>query len=90
MPKIMILSVEGVDSPFTRLVSVDDKDEFLGTIRMSLVKDILDTCTLKLANEEVILDAISRIKISLTDTGLTEYPETVEEVQAVLNGEVLV
>jgi hypothetical protein len=86
MSKIMILTVAGVEEPYKRLVSVDNEDEFVGTMLASSIKDILGTMPLEttLTRETLIIEAIRNIKIDLKDTGLKEYPESNEEIEAVL------
>lgn len=89
MTKIMLMTVTGGDSdlsvgPWRRIVSVEDELEFIAQMRIFALQEIKQ----ELAKDPSPVDddiqaAILRsLKIRLTDTGLTEYPESHAEQAA--------
>lgn len=78
--RLMMLSVKGAGLiPYRRLVSVLDEDEFVGAMRIVALRQII---TLN-PKEELQADVLRELKVTLKDTGLTEYPETQLEVDEI-------
>ncbi len=84
MAKIMILEVSGgrgdyrVES-FKRIVSVQDEVDFLGTMRLNVLKELMAAVKDGTLTELEQAGILHSIKTRLTDTGLTEYPNTTQE-----------
>lgn len=71
--RLMMLKVVGVGLlPYRRLVSVEDEVEFTGYMRIAALRQIMALNP----GEDLQAEAIRDLKITLKDTGLTEYPET--------------
>ena len=87
MARIMLLTVTGgakdfVVGPWRRIVSVQDEIEFLGTMRAIALKEIIDAINLKQVPEDIQAEMLRSLKLRLTDTGLTEFPESETEQAA--------
>jgi hypothetical protein len=83
MAKIMILEVSGGRGdyrvePFKRIVSVQDEVDFLGTMRLNVLKELMAAVRDGSLTELEQAGILHSIKTRLTDTGLTEYPDTPE------------
>lgn len=80
MARIMLLEVSGgrgdyrVES-FRRIVSVQDEVEFLGTMRLNVLKELMAAVKDGTLTELEQAGILHSIKTRLVDTGLTEYPE---------------
>jgi hypothetical protein len=85
--KIMLLEVKGgtgdyVIGPYRRIVSVQDETEFLDTIRTLVLHEIIDAIETGKVKDHEQADILRSIKVRLTDTYLSEYPDTPEEQAA--------
>lgn len=85
--KVMLMTVTGeagphVIGPWRRIVSVEDEIEFLGMMRAVAIKEIAEALNAEpiqgLSHDDVQAELLKALKIRLTDTGLTEYPDTPE------------
>jgi len=85
---IMLLSVTGIPEPWQRIVAVEDETEFLGHLRAIALKETVDALTdsneplLDEEKADVQADILRNLRIHLKDTGLTEFPESDAEQQA--------
>ena len=80
MSRIMLLEVSGgrgdyrVES-FRRIVSVQNEEDFLATMRLNVLKELMAAVKDGTLTELEQAGILHSIKTRLTDTGLTEYPE---------------
>jgi len=84
MTKLMLLTVYGVDGDYSigswqRLVAVADETEFLGKMRAQALKELVDESGKGKIPEEDQVKILRSLRLRLTDTGLTDMPETDEE-----------
>lgn len=84
MSKIMFMEVRGgVEEfrilPWRRIVTVVDEDEFIAAMRLIAMREMKEAVENRSLPEDIQADLIKSLKIRLTDTGLTDYPETPEE-----------
>lgn len=83
MAKIMLLEVSGgqgdyaVES-FRRIVAVQDEADFLAGMRINVLKELMAAVRDGSLTELEQAGILHSIKTRLTDTGLTEYPDTPE------------
>jgi len=81
---IMLLTITGIPDPWQRVVSVKDMDEayeMVGLIRAIELKMLIPD------NPETVpteLEYMKTLKVKMKDTGLSEYPESEEELKLVL------
>ena len=87
MSRLLILSITGGSrTPVRKLVSVEDPIRYLGILRAKLVKEQIDYMAQNYIpspetdNEQA--NFLRTLKVKLYDTGLSEYPETDAEVEA--------
>lgn len=80
----MLLSVTGIPEPWQRLVSVENEVDFLGHLRAIALKEIVDAITEdnKPMDADIQADILKGLKLSLTDMGLDEFPESHAEQAA--------
>lgn len=75
----MMMSVEGGGlQPYRRLLSIEDEIEMLGILRLNAIQQIMG-----LDEDDLQADALRTLKVKLKETGLTEYPETQEEIDEI-------
>lgn len=81
MSKLMLLTVYGVSSDYSigtwqRLVSVSNEAEFLGTMRVKALKELIDEGNAGHIPDDQQAIMLRSLRLRLTDTGLTDMPET--------------
>jgi hypothetical protein len=87
MARIMLLEVSGgrgdyrVES-FRRIVSVQNEEDFLATMRLNVLKELMEAVKDGTLTELEQAGILHSIKTRLTDTGLVEYPQSTEEEAA--------
>jgi len=84
MTKLMLLTVYGVGEDYSigswqRLVSVTDEAELLGSMRAAALKELAEEVGRGKIPEEDQVKILRALRLKLTDTGLTDMPETDEE-----------
>lgn len=87
MAEILMLSVVGGgEAPYRRLVEVDDPVRYLGILRAKLLREMIgriNASPTPIDVDDRQADALRTLKVKLYRTGLTEYPDTEEEVSEI-------
>lgn len=83
MSKVYLLTVSAGTTLWQRMVSVQDTTEFLGIMRVAVLKEMKDNAIQLDADQQA--DFLRSLRLRLTDTGLAEMPETEEEQVALWN-----
>jgi hypothetical protein len=87
MSKIMLLTITGGTEtysigPARSLVSVQDDQEFLKSMRAIVLKKLIEESSAGSLPDDQQAEVLRTLKLRLSDTGLTEWPETTEELNA--------
>ena len=88
MSRLCILTVSGGGSPpYRKIVSVQDPIRFLGTMRAKELQHQLDVMSRTVwetpeAEADAQANLLRTLKVRLYETGLKDYPETDEGVEA--------
>ena len=87
MSRILMLAVVGGgEEPYRRLVEVDDPVRYMGILRAKLLKEMIDRLNVSptpIDIDDKQADALRTLKVKLYETGLTEYPDTEDEVSEI-------
>lgn len=78
--RLMLMSVKGMGLiPYKRLVSVNDKEQFIALMRITALKQLIRSDP----DQAFHADLLRELRVTLKDTGLDEYPETPQEVEEI-------
>lgn len=84
MSKIMLMEVRGgIDefriAPWKRVVTITDEAEFIATMRIIALRELRTAVENRAVSEDKQAEILRSLKIRLTDTGLTDFPESTED-----------